>query len=76
MVGQMFDPFFYFPNKENPFKNWGEDRETVLNWLKDNNIKLIALATPKPTYLGLIEREPGYFELIPSAQILLYKVKF
>lgn len=76
MVGQMFDPFFYFPDKEDPFKNWGEDREKVLNWLKDNKIKLIALTTKKPTYLGLIEREPKYFELIPSARILLYRVKF
>lgn len=76
MVGQMFDPFYYFPDKKDPFNNWGEDREKVLNWLKDNDIRLIALTNKKPTYLGLIEREPKYFELIPSAKILLYKVKF
>lgn len=76
MVGQMFDPFFYFPDKENPFDNWGEDREKVLNWLKDNDIRLIVLTNKKPTYMGLIKREPTHFELIPSVGIFLYRVKF
>jgi hypothetical protein len=74
MVGQMFDPFFYFEDKRNPFDNWGENREIVLDWLINNNISLIALTTPKPTYLGLIEREAEYFEKLPSENILLYRV--
>lgn len=76
MRGQMFDPFYYFPDKENPFSNWGEDRKVVLDWLKKENIKLIALTTPKPTYIGLFEREKQKFEKIPSSRnIILYKVK-
>lgn len=76
MTGQMFDPFFYFPDKENPFADWGEDREKVLNWLKDSDIKLIILTASKPTYSGLIEREGKYFQLVPSDNILIYRVKF
>ena len=75
MVGQMFDPFFYFEDKENPFGNWGEEREIVLNWLSENNIRLIALTLEKPTYLGLFEREPQYFNKLPSDKVLLYEVK-
>lgn len=74
MEGQMFDPFFYFEDKENPFSNWGEDREVVLDWLKERNIKLIALTVDKPTYLGLIEREPEFFTKIPSEWVRLYEV--
>jgi len=75
MVGQMFDPFFYFENKSQPFSNWGEDRETVFNWFKKENIKLIVLTAKKETYLGLIEREPFLFKEIPAKNVLLYEVK-
>ena len=75
MVGQMFDPFFYFTNKEEPFNNWGEDREVVINWLEKNDIKLIVLTTNKPTYLGLIEREPDLFTKLPSESVKLYRFK-
>lgn len=74
MVGQMFDPFYYFPDQNNLFDNWGEDREVVLNWLKDENIKLIALTSPKKSYLGLIEREPEFFEEISGEQVKLFRV--
>jgi len=75
MQGQMFDPFFYFENKDEPFTNWGEEREIVLDWLKRDNIKLLVLTTPKPTYLGLIDREPDLFIKLPSDKaILLYEV--
>jgi len=76
MEGQMFDPFFYFENKDNPFNNWGEDREKIIDWLKNNNIKLIVLTQLKPTYLGLVEREPQYFKEIPSLEyIRMFKVE-
>lgn len=75
MEGQMFDPFFYFENKEDPFLNWGKDRKTVLNWLKKDDIRLIVLTVPKPTYLELIKREPSLFENVFSNHgIILYKV--
>lgn len=75
MVGQMFDPFFYFENKDDPFANWGENRTKVIDWLKAENIKLIALTIHKETYLGLFAKEPDYFRKIPSARVLLYEVK-
>jgi len=75
MEGQMFDPFFYFENKDNPFNNWGEDREKMINWLKNDNIKLIVLTFPKETYLGLIDREPQLFEDIsPSGYVRMFRV--
>lgn len=76
MIGQMFDPFFYFKNKEKPFENWGEDRKVVLKWLKDSDIRLIVLTIPKETYLGLIEREPQYFKKLDSKIVQLYAVEF
>jgi hypothetical protein len=74
MEGQMFDPFFYFDDQDNLFSNWGEDRKIVLDWLKERDIKLIALTVPKPTYLGLIEREPEFFIKLPSERVALYRV--
>lgn len=74
MQGQMFDPFFYFPDKNNLFNNWGEDRKRVLNWLKKDNIKLIVLTHPKPSYMGLIKRESKYFRKMPSKTLYLYEV--
>src|SRR3989344_4299476 len=76
MVGQMFDPFYYFPDPKNPFKNWNEDRKKVIDWLRNEDINLIALTTGKETYLGLFEREPKLFEQVPSEKVLLYRVKF
>lgn len=74
MIGQMFDPFYYFEDRGNPFKNWSKDREKIISWLKDEDIQLIVLTVKKPTYLGLIKREPKLFEKLPSEDILLYKV--
>jgi hypothetical protein len=76
MVGQMFDPFFYVEDKDNVFYNWGEVREVVFDWLKSEDIKLIALTTEKPTYLGMIEREGSTFKQVPSDYVLLYRVEF
>lgn len=73
MVGQMFDPFYYFPDQEDLFNNWGKDREVVLKWLKENNIKLIVLTVKKPSYEGLIERENQWFEKVSSENIDLYR---
>ena len=75
MVGQMFDPFFYFPNQEDLFKYWDKDRKTVIEWLKDNNITLLVLKVMKPSYVGLIAREPQYFTLLPSEGVTLYRVE-
>lgn len=74
MEGQMFDPFFYFEDKSDSFSNWGEDRKVVLDWLKRDNIRLIVLTVNKPTYLGLIEREPWLFRKLPAKNLTLYEV--
>lgn len=75
MEGQMYDPFFYFPNKADPFSNWGKDRKIVLNWLKRDDIRLIALTANKGTYEGLIQREPKLFKKLPADHVLLYEVQ-
>ena len=75
MVGEMFDPFYYFKDQSNLFSNWGEDRVTVLNWLKKNDIKLIVLTQDKPSYDGLIQKEPQLFNKLPSKNVILYEVK-
>lgn len=75
MIGQMFDPFFYFKDKSHPFSNWEENRKIVFNWLKKEKIRLIALTVNKETYMGLIEREPFLFKKIPAKDVLLYEVE-
>lgn len=75
MEGQMFDPFFYFPNKDDPFSDWGKNREVVINWLKKDKIRLIVLTAEKPTYRGLLGREPSLFKKIPAKNVLLYGVE-
>jgi hypothetical protein len=76
MVGQMFDPFFYFPDENNLFNNWGDDRKEVLSWLKDENIHLLVLTKNKPSYEGLVQREPELFEVLPvqNSSLRLYRV--
>lgn len=76
MVGEMFDPFFYFKNQVDLFSNWREDREVVIDWLKSNNIKLMVFTTTKASYIGLIKREPQLFELVPAkGGFIIYRVK-
>jgi len=75
MVGEMFDPFYYFKDQKNLFSNWGNDRTTVLNWLKENNIRLIVLTQDKPSYDGLVKREPQLFTKLPTKDATMYEVK-
>jgi len=75
MVGQMFDPFFYFEDQDNLFADWDENREIVIDWLKENDIRLIALTIPRERYTGLFEREPQMFKKLDSKRFKLYEVK-
>jgi hypothetical protein len=75
MVGQMFDPFFYFEDQENLFVDWDEKREIVIDWLRENDIRLIALTIPRERYTGLFEREPQMFKKLDSKRFKLYEVK-
>lgn len=75
IIGQMFDPFFYMDEK--PFENWGENRETVLKWIKDNNVRTIATYVQSERYAKLAKIEPKYFSgpvAIPDSNIVIYQV--
>lgn len=76
IIGQMFDPYFYMEG--DPYENWGENREIVLNWLKKEDIRLMAFFIDRSRYLELVEREPEYFEKLDFDQrwnLYIYKVK-
>jgi hypothetical protein len=71
----MFDPYFYF--KDDPYKNWGDDRKVVFKWLKDNNIQSIVTYGGTEKYAKLAEFEPEYIgkgTQLPDANIIVYKV--
>lgn len=75
IIGQMFDPFYYMEGE--PFDNWGENREIVLDWLKKEDIQLMVFDRSRDRYFKLIEKEPAYFEAIeqdPSKVLYYYKV--
>lgn len=75
LVGQMFDPFFYFEG--DPYQNWGENREIVLAWLKKEDIRLMAFFDQRQDYLELVERENQYFEKLafdPRWNLFVYRV--
>ena len=59
IVGQMFDPYFYIDSE--PYLNWGENREIVLDWLKKENIKTIVFTGNRERYRQLVEKEPDWF---------------
>lgn len=74
IIGQMFDPFFYIDG--DAFDNWGENREKVLGFIKDENIKLILLYDVSERYFKMFEREKEYFEFvkqIENTRLLIYK---
>lgn len=75
IIGQMFDPFFYI--EAEPYDNWGENREIVLDWLKKENITLIATLGTRERYLKLVEKEAEYFEELefyPEWNMYLFRV--
>lgn len=75
IIGEMFDPFFYMEG--DPFENWGENRETILAWIKKEDIRLIEVHQERERYIKLFEKEPRYFEFvkaIPESEWLIYRV--
>jgi hypothetical protein len=75
ILGQMFDPYFYMG--ETPYENWGENREIILDWLKEEDIRLIATYGVRERYLKLVEKEPEYFEEVlfnPEWNIYIFEV--
>jgi hypothetical protein len=72
VVGQMFDPYFYWEEKQiDPYANWNAPdplskdglsfRETVLTWIKKNNISYIVTYSTRAKYTKLFELEPALF---------------
>ncbi len=75
IVGQMFDPYFYFTT--DPYEDWEDKREIVLKWLKDNNIRTIATYTQSVRYSKLAEVESDFFSAgkpVPNSNIIIYSV--
>lgn len=75
LVSEMFDPYFYF--SDDPYSDWGDKREIVFKWLKDNKIRSIVTYLGTERYAKLAEKEPEYIEkgtILPSASIIVYQV--
>lgn len=76
IVGQMFDPYFYF--KGDPYDDWGKKRKVVLKWLKDNKIRTIATYMQSERYAKLAERESDYISepvAVPNTNMVIYQIK-
>lgn len=77
IVGQMFDPYFYF-EEEDPYSDWGERRKIVLNWLKEYNVRTIVTYNDRERYAKLAQKEPQFVSLgatLPDTSLVIYQVK-
>jgi hypothetical protein len=77
IIGQKYDPFAYF--EDDPFLNWSESMDTIEDWLKREDIRLIVFYTSKDTYQEMVNREPGLFHFltqIDGGSLQIYKVTF
>ena len=70
--GDMFDPLYYM--SENPWDDWPKHRQKVLDWFKNENIKMV-ITYPQDTYEELAKREKDHFEFLRSEiAIMMFKV--
>lgn len=60
--GQMFDVFYYLDG--DAFSDWLKNRARVLDWLKEDNIRLLVVDEKRHRYQELIAREPQFFKLL------------
>jgi hypothetical protein len=88
LVSQMYDPYFYYEEKElYPYANWNAVnpenpdgltfRQEVLEWFKKNDIHYIITYHNRDRYLKLFELEPQIFTPVPDGMLkgfLLYNV--
>lgn len=74
LLGQMFDPFFYF--EEDPFSDWPKYRETVILWLKNSDVRLMVVYKDRERYQNFIKNEPEIFRVLsrPAEIIQFYEV--
>lgn len=75
LLGQMFDPFFYFEGDTS--SSWPEKKKEVLNWLKDNDVRLMVVYQDRERYQNLIKEEPEMFKILNGTEsiIQIYEVK-
>lgn len=77
-ISQMYDPFQYKPFTDHTdlFSNWGKDRKIVLNWLKNENIRLLIMQPQRERYLTLFEKEPEIFKPLDTSfsEMWIYEV--
>lgn len=62
--GQMYDPFYYAEG--DIFSDWNNQRDTIIGWLRKNNIKMLVIPRERNRYKQLIEREPELFNLLDT----------
>lgn len=69
LLGQMFDPFYYYEG--DPFNKWSnsEIRDEVLKWLDEFDVRLMVVYKDTKRYQNLIEAEPDKFKLIKRTRI-------
>lgn len=60
IVGQMFDPYFYMEG--DAYDNWGENRQIVLDWLVEEDVRLLFFPLDRERYVTLVEKEAEFFE--------------
>lgn len=75
MQGQMYDAFAYMSG--DPFANWEGNRESVLQWLDANDIRLLVFYSGKSNYEEMISREPRRFrflKVVNGGTISIYRV--
>lgn len=76
IVGEMFDPYYYFTS--DPYADWPKYRKTVLDWLKQNNIRTIATYVQYQRYANLAKNEPEFISkgvFLPGTNLIIYEVK-
>ncbi len=72
LIGQMFDPYFYL--EDEPYANWGENRDKVLSWLKKEDIRLAIVRHDAERYQELFLREPELFEKLGTIEGSAYEI--
>lgn len=73
IVGEMFDPFYYF--EEDPFSNWSLFWPNFEDWLKKHNIRLLVFDSGNKNYQELVKRQSDDFAFIKKAGPLeIYEV--
>jgi len=76
LVSSFYSPFYYYKGKD-PFLEWVDFREEVIEWLKKQQAKLFVVDTYEENHPRMMELEEGkLFEAVGAIQpFIIYKVK-